>query len=591
MNNLKIAVITHSQAGKQLGVRLQQSGLAAELVASGTAYDELMDRFQALIFIGALGICVRGIAPFLKDKKTDPAVVNLDVQGRFVQPVIAGHLGGANKLARELSRLLGAVPVLTTVSDTTDLWSLDLLPRQFGWSLETKAPLTRLIAAFVNREPVALLLEARDEGSLHLECTAPGHVQIFYDVRRLNASDFGLIIAVTPYLHDLGEKLIYYRPRMLSLGMGCQHGLPTDGLAAKVAGLLSRHRLSALSVRELVSAELKQDEKALQQLAQGWDIPFRPYASEILAAYGVPNPSEKVEQVAGTAGVAEAAAMHASGNSLIVEKQKFEHGGKFATLAVAIDRKQERKGFVEIVGAGPGDPQLVTVRGKQLLQTADLILYAGSLVPRELTEYAKAGCVVRSSASLDLEEQVNLMREFYDRSLVVVRLHTGDPCIYGAIQEQMNLMDRYAMDYRITPGVSSFQAAAAALKSQFTIPEEVQTIILTRGEGRTPVPEREQLHRLAQSQSTMCIYLSASIAAKVESELLEHYPAETPVAVCYKLTWKEERIYRCSLGTLAQTVMDNKLSMTTLIVVGKAIDNRQGTSKLYDSGFKHAFRS
>jgi len=245
---------------------------------------------------------------------------------------------------------------------------------------------------------------------------------------------------------------------------------------------------------------------------------------------------------------------------------------------------------VEIVGAGPGDPELVSVKGKRMLQAADYILYAGSLVPRELTQYAKPGCVVESSAGMDLMTQMEHMKPFYDRGLFVVRLHTGDPCIYGAIQEQMNIMDQWEWRYHITPGISSFQAAAAALKSQFTIPEEVQSIVLTRGEGRTPMPEREQLHNLAASQSTMCIYLSAAIAIKVQKELLTHYPPETPVAVCYKLTWKDEKIYRCTLETLAKTVEDNNLKMTTLIVVGKAIDNRSGFSKLYDRSFTHEFR-
>ena len=187
-------------------------------------------------------------------------------------------------------------------------------------------------------------------------------------------------------------------------------------------------------------------------------------------------------------------------------------------------------------------------------------------------------------------EQFALMKEFYDRGALVVRLHTGDPCIYGAIQEQMAFFDRHGMSYHITPGISSFQAAAAALRSQFTIPEKVQTIILTRGEGHTPMPEREQLHKLAQSRSTMCIYLSAAIVDDVQRELLMAYPPETPVAACYKLTWKEERIYRGVLADLARIVHDNRLSLTTLLVVGDAIDNRKGLSRLYDHNFKHLFR-
>ena len=252
--------------------------------------------------------------------------------------------------------------------------------------------------------------------------------------------------------------------------------------------------------------------------------------------------------------------------------------------------KALRGGHIEIVGAGPGDPELVSVRGKRFLEQADLILYAGSLVPKELTYYAKPGCRVRSSASMNLEEQFELMKEFYDRDKLVVRLHTGDPCIYGAIQEQMAFFDRFGMNYHITPGISSFQAAAAALKSQFTIPEKVQTIILTRGEGRTPMPEKEQLHKLAASQSTMCIYLSAGIVDDVQRELLMVYPPETPVAACYKLTWKEEKIYRGVLKDLARIVHDNHLTLTTLLVVGDAIDNREGLSRLYNDNFKHLFR-
>ncbi|MDE6078053.1 MAG: precorrin-4 C(11)-methyltransferase, partial [Muribaculaceae bacterium] len=306
----------------------------------------------------------------------------------------------------------------------------------------------------------------------------------------------------------------------------------------------------------------------------------------------VPNPSKKVKEVTGVWGVAESCAIAASGHgSLLLEKQKgqLSESSDF-TFAVALDRGAARGGHIEIVGAGPGDPELISVRGKHFLQMADLILYAGSLVPEKLTHYAKPGCVVRSSASMNLEEQFNLMKDFYDRDLLVVRLHTGDPCIYGAIQEQMAFFDKYGMSYHITPGISSFQAAAAALRSQFTIPEKVQTIILTRGEGRTPMPEREQLNKLAASQSTMCIFLSAGIVDDVQRELLTAYPPETPVAACYKLTWPEEKIYRGQLKDLARIVHDNNLTLTTLLVVGEAIDNREGLSRLYNDGFKHLFR-
>ncbi|MDR1503630.1 MAG: precorrin-4 C(11)-methyltransferase, partial [Prevotella sp.] len=322
------------------------------------------------------------------------------------------------------------------------------------------------------------------------------------------------------------------------------------------------------------------------------NIPVHIYNAEELKDIEVPNPSDKVREVTTVAGVSESTAIKSSdGGPLILEKQKgvLSQGNDF-TFAIAVGRMAVRQGHIEIVGAGPGDPDLISVKGRYFLEAADLILYAGSLVPVELTYCAKQGAVVRSSASMDLEEQFALMKEFYDKGKLVVRLHTGDPCIYGAIQEQMAFFDKHNMSYHITPGISSFLAAAAALESQFTIPEKVQTIILTRGEGRTPMPEKEKLHLLARSQSTMCIFLSATVVEQVQKELMEHYPPETPVAACYKLTWKDEKIYRGQLKDLVKIVKENNLTLTTMIVVGDAIGNREGLSKLYSHQFKHLFR-
>ena len=196
-----------------------------------------------------------------------------------------------------------------------------------------------------------------------------------------------------------------------------------------------------------------------------------------------------------------------------------------------------------------------------------------------------------------LEEQCSLMKEFTDRGKLVVRLHTGDPCIFGAIQEQMNFFEANGISYHITPGISSFLAAAAELRSQFTIPERCQTIILTRGEGRTPMPEREKLHLLARSRSTMCIFLSATLVDDVQAQLLQEYPAETPVAVCHHLTWRDQKIWRGQLSELANLVKRNNLTLTTMIVVGEAVGNptmlfpqHAHHSKLYDRSFTHLYR-
>ena len=354
------------------------------------------------------------------------------------------------------------------------------------------------------------------------------------------------------------------------------------------------NRLYPEALADVNTIDLKKCEPVLTLLAYGvMECPFHTYTSEELKEIPVPNPSEKstggnrIPKCIGSFRHLCGSWRSAFGREA---KKRILGKGNEYTFAVALDRTACREGHIEIVGAGPGDPDLISIRGRQMLEKADLILYAGSLVPKELTLCAKAGATVRSSADMNLEEQFALMKEFYDKGLFVVRLHTGDPCIYGAIQEQMNYFDQYGMDYHITPGISSFQAAAAALYSQFTIPEKVQTIILTRGEGRTPMPEKEQLHKLAQSQSTMCIFLSAGVVEKVQEELLRHYAPTTPVAACYKLTWKDERIYRGQLKDLAKIVKENHLTLTTLLVVGDAIDNRKGLSRLYADEFKHLFR-
>ncbi len=556
---------------------------------------DLFDKGDSLIYIGAMGICVRSIAPHVTDKHTDPAVINVDSTGRYVVSVLSGHVGGANELTEQVARLIGGEAVITTQSDNADLWTLDTIGQQYGWQTETTAEsLNHPIILFVNTKPTALLLDVKDNSTAYLERTTPNHVDVFYSYNDIDFSKYELLIAVTPFLYPEAQMpVIYYHPQVLSMGVGCRKDCSPDGVVEYIRGALLKNNIAEASIKAIATIDIKKDEKLVESIRSYFSKqPLEVYAADELKDIEVPNPSEKVEKATGVSSVSEATAIKSSDTGLLIlEKQKaaITVGNEF-TFAVAIDISAVRRGHIEIVGAGPGDPELVSVKGKYFLEAADLILYAGSLVPVELTHYAKQGAIVRSSADMTLEEQFELMKDLYDRGMLVVRLHTGDPCIYGAIQEQMAFFDEHSMSYHITPGISSFQAAAAALRSQFTIPEKVQTIILTRGEGRTPMPEKEQLRLLARSQSTICIFLSAGIVDKVQEELLEHYSPETPVAACYKLTWKDEKIYRGQLKNLAKIIKENNLSLTTMIVVGDAIDNRQGLSKLYSHQFKHLFR-
>lgn len=562
---------------------------------------DLFLQADAIIFIGAMGICVRCIAPYVMDKHTDPAVVCIDSTGKYIIPVLSGHIGGANELSIELAQTLGGNAIVTTQSDNTGLWPLDTLAEKFDWTVvaddltDNENAMNACIAAFVNKKPTALLLNVRDKGTDYLESTCPEHVQIFNKFSDIPLDRFELVITVGPFIYEADVMMVSYFPKVLHLGVGCRKDLKGDPVKMHqhIIETLIDNNLCPESLADISSIDLKKDEPMLALLAYGiMDCPYKTYPAEVLNRLSVPNPSAKVKEVTQSSSVAEAAAIQSAGGGLLLlEKQKGQLGEQNDyTFAVAMDKSVKRQGHIEIVGAGPGDPELISIRGRRMLEKADLILYAGSLVPKELTYCAKPGATVRSSADMNLEEQFALMKEFYDKGKFVVRLHTGDPCIYGAIQEQMAFFDQYDMSYHITPGISSFQAAAAALQSQFTIPEKVQTIILTRGEGRTPMPEKEQLHKLAVSQSTMCIYLSAGIVDKVQEELLQHYAPTTPVAACYKLTWKDERIYRGELKDLAKIVKDNHLTLTTLLVVGDAIDNREGLSRLYADEFKHLFR-
>lgn len=585
----KTAIIPISEEGRNMACMLQQEFQATVIKRAEVA--KCWKDFDAFIFIGAMGICVRTIAPLIDDKHTDPAVICVDSMGNHVISVLSGHVGGANELTRRVAAALGADPVITTQSDNAGLWALDTLEKRFNWTIAGDDDMNACIFAFVDRKPTALFMEVRDEGTDYLEKTLPDHVTVINDLSEADPEKYKFLIMVTPYCRYAPEGILslHFVPMVGTIGFGLAHH-PEDYkfIYDQMDEAIAHAGVLPCACR-YCTINVKADEPFVEMLRQDYGETVELYTAEQLSAVEVPNPSDTVAKHVGTPSVCEAAAILGSNHGkLIVPKIK----GKNFTVALAIDRQylRDEEGFIEIVGAGPGDPDLVSVRGRKMLERADLILYAGSLVPRELTLCAKPGAVVRSSAGMDLEQQCELMKEYYDQGKFIVRLHTGDPCIFGAIQEQMAFFDRHGMRYHITPGISSFLAAAAELRSQFTIPERTQTIILTRGEGRTPMPEKEQLHLLARSQSTMCIFLSAAIVDDVQRELLMEYPEDTPVAACYHLTWPDQRIYRGVLKDLAKIVHDNNLTLTTMLVVGEAIDNRKGLSELYNKHFTHLFR-
>lgn len=246
---------------------------------------------------------------------------------------------------------------------------------------------------------------------------------------------------------------------------------------------------------------------------------------------------------------------------------------------------------VHIVGAGPGDPELITVKGQRLLQEADVIIYAGSLVNPALLDYAKAQCKIYNSASMTLQDVVEVVKNAVADDLQVVRLHTGDPAIYGAIQEQMDEFKKLSIDYEVIPGVSSFLASAAALKQEYTLPEISQTVIITRNAGRTPVPEKENLKSLAAHNATMCIFLSVHMLNDVVKELIAGgYKEDTPIAIVQKASWPEQKIVRGRLNDIVGKVGKEDITRTAMIVVGECLDTDYALSRLYAPEFTHMYR-
>jgi precorrin-4/cobalt-precorrin-4 C11-methyltransferase len=247
--------------------------------------------------------------------------------------------------------------------------------------------------------------------------------------------------------------------------------------------------------------------------------------------------------------------------------------------------------MVYFIGAGPGDPELITVKGQRIVKEADIIIYAGSLVNKAIIDCRREDAEVHNSASMTLEEVIEVMERGIGQRKLVARVHTGDPSIYGAIREQMDILDEKDISYEVIPGVSSFVGSAAAIKKEFTLPGITQTVILTRMEGRTDVPEKEDLEKLAQHRASMCIFLSVHMIDDVVKKLAVHYPLTTPIAVVQKATWEDQKIVMGTLADIGDRVREAGINKTAQIMVGDFLGNNYEKSKLYDKDFSHEFRN
>lgn len=560
---------------------------------------------RQLVFFLAVGAVTRLIAPCLSSKEEDPGVLAVDEAGHHVIALLSGHRGGANAFARTVAGCLGATPVVTTASDLFDGLSLDLLEDTFGWTAEPRDQLKDAALALVNNEPIAVLQEIGTRGTWLRDMALPDHVRVVRSEDELVR--FQTVLRVTDRAGtletiDIGsikaQRTLYYRPKSLVLGAGCERGLPLEVLDEGLTTFLAKHGYARSAIDTLASARVKVDEPALTALAQqeGWQTVFFD-AEQLAAVPAIPTPSAVVQRCVGTPGVAEPAALLASGNTqLVVGKQVLHVAGCSQGMTFALARHvcfqpaTAARGIVHFVGAGPGDPGLLTVRAAELLRQAEVVVYAGSLIPEGILRQAPRTAVLHNSAHLTLEQVMSILLEATTAGRNVVRLQSGDTSLYSAIQEQLALLEKAGVECDVVPGISAYQSLAAALKSELTLPEQVQTIILTRGEGNTPMPEKEKLAALAQHGATLCIYLSGRLARQVQDQLATAYPPETPVAIAHRVSWPDEEIVVTRLDQLAAEMAQHDWQRTTLIMVGAAIGARKRRSHLYDERHGHVFR-
>lgn len=563
----------------------------------------LFAEYDHLIFFLATGAVTRLIAPCLAAKTTDPGVLAIDETGRFVIPVLSGHQGGANALARTVAGYLGATPVITTASDVIGGLSPDLLEEVCGWVAEPRDRLKPVAMALVNHEPVAIVQEVGSRGTWLDAWELPAQVTYSHNVTQLPARSWAYVLWITDRLvtdlHGLdADRILWYRPPSLVLGVGCERGISAAALDAGLTAFLAQTGFSRASISTMASLERKADEAGMLELAQRHNWQTCLYsAAELAQVAGIARPSRVVEQCVGTPGVAEPAALLAAQSERLVAAKQVvtvptsPQRMTFALArAAAFEEYTPTAGRVVFIGAGPGDPELLTLKGRRVLAQADVVIYAGSLIPEAVLQHAPATATIHNSAPLTLEQVMDLMRTAVRAGKLVVRLQSGDLSLYSAIQEQMRILDQEGIAYEAIPGISAFQAAAAALRSELTIPEVVQTIILTRAEGKTRMPAGESLTALATHRASLCLFLSARLSKKVQEQLLTAYAPETPVAILYRVSWPDEKIIVTRLQELHSTIRQHNLTRTTLILVGEAIGSRQNRSRLYHATHAHIFR-
>lgn len=566
----------------------ESSGEISISLPTGKWIEDITGRYKKLVLVMAVGIAVRLIAPCVKNKRTDAGVAVIDDSGRFVISLLSGHLGGANELAVKIASLIGAQPVITTASDTRGFVSLDVLAQKFGWKLESDHDLTRVSAALINDEAVALFQDAGDaswsSGDLSPE------FRVFEDLGALKDSSLKAAIIITDRLvkkRDLRMPSVVFHPPSLVVGIGCNRGTACDVIDKAVSDIFSKNGLSLQSIRSLATSDLKNNEPGLLEFARKYDLPVDYFDKEKLTATRFPSePSAAALKHVGLPSVCEAAAVLAGDGNLIVPKARF-NGQVTLAISRILSRASHRNGKLFIVGIGPGDPAHMTVRARQAISESGTVVGYKTYI--DLCGPFLAGKDIISSAMGQEVERVNQAIELAARGKTVSLISSGDSGIYGMSGLAAEILQqRHAnIEVEIVPGVPAMVSAASLLGAPLNI--DVASISLSDHLVRWPDIAR-RIEKAAESDFVIAIYNPKSRArrlhlARAREIILKYRRPSTPVGIVSNAYRPGQIVTIASL----ETMLDHPVGMDSLIIIGNSTTQACGDRLITPRGYSNKY--
>ena len=567
---------------------IESPGERSFSVPAGKLIDDVIGRYAQLVLVMAVGIAVRLVTPSVKNKRTDAGVTVIDDSGRFVISLLAGHIGGANALALKIASLIGAQPVITTASDTRGFASLDLLAVKFGWKLESSRNLTRVSAALINDEAVALFQDAGDT-SWSAGDLSP-KVRVLEDLGALKDSGLKAVIVITDRSvakDDLKIPSVVFHPPSLVVGIGCNRGTACDVIEQAVSEIFSKNGLSLQSIRSLATASLKRNEPGLLEFARKHDLPVEYFDKEELAATRFPSePSAAALKHIGLPSVCEAAAVLAGDGNLIVPKSRF-----YAQVTLAVSRilslDSQRKGKLFIVGIGPGDAAHMTVRARQAISESGTVVGYKTYI--DLCAPLLAGKDIMSGAMGQEVERVNLAIDLAARGKTVSLISSGDPGIYGmsGLAAEILLNKHADIEVEIVPGVPAMVSAASLLGAPLNI--DVASISLS--DHLVPWPDIvRRIESAAESDFVIAIYNPKSRArrghlAKAREIILGRRRPSTPVGIVSNAYRPGQTVTIASL----ETMLDHPVDMDSLVIIGNSTTQVCGDRLITPRGYSNKY--